>query len=54
MDDFFGEPLLQSTGTDWINHAFTAALLDDLDREERERHSFDFGALTSDEESPDR
>ncbi len=29
MDDFFGEPLFQPTGTDWIDHAFTAAILDE-------------------------
>ncbi len=27
MDDFFGKPLFQPTGTDWIDHAFTAAIL---------------------------
>ncbi len=29
MDDLFGEPLFQPTGTDWIDHAFTAAILDE-------------------------
>lgn len=29
MNDFFGEPLFQPTGTDWIDHAFTAAILDE-------------------------
>lgn len=36
MDDFFGEPLFQPTGVDWIDHAFTAAILDELDRDEED------------------
>lgn len=47
MNDFFGEPLFQPTGTDWIDHAFTAAVLDDIEREERARRSWEFAALTS-------
>ena len=47
MNDFFGEPLFQPTGTDWIDHAFTAAVLDDMEREERARRSFEFAALKS-------
>lgn len=39
MNDFFGEPLFQPTGTDWIDHAFTAAVLDDMEREETARRS---------------
>lgn len=33
MNDFFGEPLFQPTGTDWIDHAFTAAILDEMEEE---------------------
>lgn len=47
MNDFFGKPLFQPTGTDWIDHAFTAAVLDDIEREERARRSWEFAALTS-------
>lgn len=42
MNDFFGEPLFKPTGTDWIDHAFTAAVLDDMEREERARRSLSF------------
>lgn len=31
MNDFFGEPIFQPTGTDWIDHAFTAAILDEME-----------------------
>jgi len=31
MNDFFGEPLFQPTGTDWIDHAFTATILDEME-----------------------
>lgn len=41
MDDFFGDPLFQPTGVDWIDHTFTAAILDDTEREERARQAFD-------------
>lgn len=44
MNDFFGEPLFKPTGTDWIDHAFTAAVLDDMEREEKARKSFRFAA----------
>ncbi len=47
MNDFLGEPLFQPTGTDWIDHAFTAAVLDDMEREERTRRSFEFAAPKS-------
>jgi len=53
MNDFFGKPLFQPTGTDWIDHAFTAAVLDDIEREERERRSFRFGMSAYDTETPD-
>lgn len=52
MNDFFGKPLFQPTGTDWIDHAFTAAVLDDMEQEERARHSFEFAALKHDAETP--
>ncbi len=45
MNDFFGEPLFQPTGTDWIDHAFTAAVLDDMKREERARRASEFNAF---------
>lgn len=45
MNDFFGKPLFQPTGTDWIDHAFTAAVLDDMEQEERERRDSEFNAF---------
>lgn len=48
MDDFWGEPLFQPTGTDWIDHAFTAAILDDTEQEERARQAFDHAFSTAD------
>lgn len=36
MDGLFGEPLFQPTGVDWIDHAFTAAILDELDGDEED------------------
>ncbi len=47
MNDFFGEPLFQPTDTDWTDHVFTAAVLDDMEREEKARHSFEFAAQES-------
>jgi len=48
MNDFFGKPLFEPTGTDWIDHAFTAAVLDDIEQEERARRSFKFVSLPTD------
>lgn len=33
MDSLFGAPLFQPTGTGWIDHAFTAAILDEMEEE---------------------
>lgn len=52
MNDFFGEPMFQPTGTDWIDHAFTAAVLDDMEREERARHSVNFSMPTDVADTP--
>ncbi len=46
MNDFWGEPLFQPTGTDWIDHASTAAVLDDMEREEQARRSLSFSTPT--------
>lgn len=53
MNDFFGKPLFQPTGTGWIDHAFTAAVLDDMEREKRARHSFEFATPKSTIETPE-
>lgn len=52
MNDFFGKPLFQPTGTDWIDHAFTAAVLDDIEQEERRQRASAFAAFTSDVKTP--
>lgn len=48
MNDFFGEPPFQPTGTDWIDHAFTAVVLDEMEQEERTRHSCRMSEVTTD------
>lgn len=45
MNDFFGEPIFKPTGTDWIDHAFTAAVLDDIEWKERGRRASEFNAF---------
>ena len=50
MNGFFGKPLFQPTGTDWIDHAFTAAVLDDMEQEEKARHSFSITVPKEDRE----
>lgn len=47
IDNFFGEPIFKPTGTNWIDHAFTAAILDDIEREEMTQRSLRLAATTT-------
>lgn len=51
MNDIFGKPLFQPTGTDWIDHAFTAAVLDDMEREEKAQRSLSLTTPKEDREA---
>lgn len=51
MNDIFGKPLFQPTGTDWIDHAFTAAILDDMEREKKARRSLSLATPKEDIEA---